>query len=132
MHILTTENRKWSRSSSGTGFWQIAQEGENLFIAISGFRKIHTKLLDTSSSLRHEIHFGRRNFFENLPKIYQQIDELILSVDQLYSTICMDVSTRLLRTGVSAAAYNGIFADATFLHFYRHIWSQKIASILQR
>jgi formiminoglutamase len=23
--------------------------------------------------------------------------------------------------GVSASAYNGIFADATFMHFYRHI-----------
>jgi formiminoglutamase len=56
-------------------------------------------------------------FFENLPKIYQKIDELISSVDYLYLTICMDVFNAAIAPGVSATAYNGIFADATFLLF---------------
>ena len=69
-------------------------------------------------------------FYENLPKIYQKIDELIFSVDQLYLTICMDVFNAAIAPGVSATAYNGIFADATFLRFYRHILkSEKLIAL---
>ena len=63
-------------------------------------------------------------FFENLPSVYERIDELVARVDVLYLTICMDVFNASIAPGVSAAAYNGIFADATFMHFFRHILKQ--------
>jgi formiminoglutamase len=50
---------------------------------------------------------------------------LLESVDFAYLTICMDVFNASIAPGVSASAYNGIFADATFMHFYRHILKKK-------
>ncbi len=39
-------------------------------------------------------------------------------------------SMRSIAPGVSAAASNGIFADTTFLHFYRHILkSEKLVAL---
>ena len=33
----------------------------------------------------------------------------------------MDVFNVAISPGVSALAYNGIFADSTFMHFFKHI-----------
>jgi formiminoglutamase len=42
----------------------------------------------------------------------------------------MDVFNASIAPGVSASAYNGIFADATFMHFYRHILkSEKLVAL---
>jgi formiminoglutamase len=60
-------------------------------------------------------------FFENLPSIYQRINDLLDGVDVAYLTICIDVFNASIAPGVSASAYNGIFADAAFMHFYKHI-----------
>ena len=49
---------------------------------------------------------------------------LIEEVDVVYVTICMDVFNASIAPGVSALAYNGIFADATFMTFFRHILKQ--------
>jgi formiminoglutamase len=69
-------------------------------------------------------------FFENLPSVYERITELIESVDVLYLTICMDVFNASIAPGVSAAAYNGLFTDAAFMHFYKHILkSEKLVAL---
>src|SRR5690606_15067312 len=66
----------------------------------------------------------------NLPGIYEKIDDLISNIDVLYLTVCMDVFNAAVAPGVSALAYNGIFADAAFMHFYRHILlSEKLVAL---
>lgn len=109
-------------ASSGTGFWQIAQEGEINSLHIGIQRNSNTlKLFDTAHQYGMKYILADELFFENLSSIYQRIDELLNEVDFAYLTICMDVFNASIAPGVSAAAYNGIFADATFMHFYRHI-----------
>ena len=130
-HFDNREPENGVGASSGTGFWQIAQEGEIHSLHIGIQKNSNTlKLFDTAHQFGMKYILADEIFFENLPKIYQQIDELISSVDQLYLTICMDVFNVAIAPGVSAAAYNGIFADATFLHFYRHILkSEKLVAL---
>jgi len=109
-------------ASSGTGFWQIAQEGEINSLHIGIQRNSNTlKLFDTAHQFGMKYILADELFFENLPSIYERVNELAESVDFLYMTICMDVFNASIAPGVSAAAYNGIFADAAFMHLYRHI-----------
>ena len=109
-------------SSSGTGFWQIAQEGEINSLHIGIQRNSNTlKLFDTAHQFGMKYILADELFFENLPSIYERVNELAESVDFLYVTICMDVFNASIAPGVSASAYNGIFADSAFMHLYRHI-----------
>jgi formiminoglutamase len=109
-------------ASSGTGFWQIAQEGEINSLHIGIQRNSNTlKLFDTAHQYKMKYILADELFFENLPSVYQRINDLLDSVDYLYLTVCMDVFNASIAPGVSASAYNGIFADAAFMHFYRHI-----------
>ncbi len=109
-------------ASSGTGFWQIAQQEKTHSFHIGIQKNSNTlKLFDTAHQLGMKYILADEIFFENLPAIYEKIDDLINGVDLIYLTICMDVFNAAIAPGVSAAAYNGIFADATFLHFFRHI-----------
>ncbi|MCX8533793.1 formimidoylglutamase [Chryseobacterium luquanense] len=109
-------------ASSGTGFWQIAQEGEINSLHIGIQRNSNTlKLFDTAHQFGMKYILADELFFENLPSVYERVNELADSVDILYMTICMDVFNASIAPGVSASAYNGIFADAAFMHLYRHI-----------
>ncbi|HEX7869110.1 MAG TPA: formimidoylglutamase, partial [Chryseobacterium sp.] len=109
-------------ASSGTGFWQIAQEGEINSLHIGIQRNSNTlKLFDTAHQFRMKYILADELFFENLPSVYERVNELVDSVDVLYMTICMDVFNASIAPGVSASAYNGIFADAAFMHLYKHI-----------
>ena len=109
-------------ASSGTGFWQIAQEGEINSLHIGIQRNSNTlKLFDTAHQFGMKYILADELFFENLPSIYERVNELAESVDFLYVTICMDVFNASIAPGVSASAYNGIFADSAFMHLYRHI-----------
>ncbi|MFY1048257.1 formimidoylglutamase [Chryseobacterium sp. GP-SGM7] len=109
-------------ASSGTGFWQIAQEGEINSLHIGIQRNSNTlKLFDTAHQFGMKYILADELFFENLPSVYERVNELAESVDVLYMTICMDVFNASIAPGVSASAYNGIFADAAFMHLYRHI-----------
>lgn len=109
-------------ASSGTGFWQIAQEGAIHSLHIGIQRNSNTlKLFDIAHQFGMKYILADEIFFENLPSVYQKIDDLLEDVDVLYLTICMDVFNVSIAPGVSAAAYNGIAADAAFMHFYRHI-----------
>ena len=109
-------------ASSGTGFWQIAQEGEINSLHIGIQRNSNTlKLFDTAHQFGMKYILADELFFENLPSVYERVNELADSVDILYMTICMDVFNASIAPGVSASAYNGIFADAAFMHLYKHI-----------
>lgn len=121
-HFDNREPENGVGASSGTGFWQIAQESELHSLHIGIQRNSNTlKLFDTAHQYGMKYILAEEIFFENLPSIYQRIDELVNELDVLYLTICMDVFNAAQAPGVSALAYNGIFADATFVHFFRHI-----------
>ncbi len=116
------DNRENDKPTSGTGFRQIADEGEIHSLHIGIQRNSNTlKLFDTAHQTGMKYILADELFFENLPSVYLKIDELSDSVDILYLTICMDVFNAAIAPGVSAPASNGIFADAAFMHFYRHI-----------
>jgi formiminoglutamase len=113
-------------ATSGTGFWQIAQQGEIHSLHIGIQRNSNTlKLFDTAHQFGMKYILADELFFENLPAVYQKIDEILENVDILYLTICMDVFNAAIAPGVSASAYNGIFADTAFMHFFRHILKNK-------
>ncbi|MDF2932904.1 MAG: hutG [Chryseobacterium sp.] len=118
-------------ASSGTGFWQIAQEENNHTLHIGIQRNSNTlKLFDTAHQLGMKYILADEIFFENLPSVYERINQLLESVDVLYLTICMDVFNASIAPGVSAVAYNGLFTDAAFMHFYKHILkSEKLAAL---
>ena len=118
-------------ASSGTGFWQIAQEENNHTLHIGIQRNSNTlKLFDTAHQFGMKYILADELFFENLPSVYERITELIESVDVVYLTICMDVFNASIAPGVSAAAYNGLFTDVAFMHFYKHILkSEKLIAL---
>ncbi|NIF03880.1 formimidoylglutamase [Chryseobacterium sp. Tr-659] len=125
-HFDNRQPEKGIGPSSGTGFWQIAQEGPINSLHIGIQRNSNTlKLFDTAHQYGMKYILSDELFFENLSSVYQRIDELLDSVDYAYLTICMDVFNASIAPGVSASAYNGIFADTAFMHFYRHILKNK-------
>ncbi|MBF8457410.1 formimidoylglutamase [Kaistella sp. G5-32] len=118
-------------ASSGTGFWQIAQ-GEKIHSLHIGIQRNSNtlRLFDTAHQYGMKYILAEEIFFENLPNIYAKLDEFIAEADILYLTICMDVFNASIAPGVSASAYNGIFADASFMHFYKHILeSEKLKAL---
>ena len=121
-HFDNREPQAGIGASSGTGFWQIAQEGEINSLHIGIQKNSNTlKLFDTAHQYGMKYILADELFFENLPAVYTKIDELISACDVLYLTVCMDVFNVAIAPGVSAAAYNGIFADAAFMYYFRHI-----------
>lgn len=109
-------------ASSGTGFWQIAQEKDIHSLHIGIQRNSNTlKLFDTAHQFGMKYILAEELFFENLPNIYPKINEFIEQSDVVYLTICMDVFNVSIAPGVSALACNGIFADAAFMHLFKLI-----------
>ncbi|WP_285269454.1 formimidoylglutamase [Kaistella rhinocerotis] len=108
--------------SSGTGFCQIAQEGELNSLHMGIQKNSNTlKLFDTAHQFGMQYILADELYFENLPKLYEQLDAFMSAVDILYLTVCMDTFNAAIAPGVSAASHNGIFADAAFMHLYRRI-----------
>lgn len=118
-------------ASSGTGFWQIAQKEKIHSLHIGIQKNSNTlKLFDTAHQSGMKYILADEIFFENLPNIYAKLDDFISASDVIYVTICMDVFNVAIAPGVSALSYNGIFADSTFMHFYRHILkSEKLLAL---
>ena len=112
--------------SSGTGFWQIAQEGNIHSIHIGIQRNSNTlKLFDTAHQYNMKYILADELFFENLPNLYGKLNDFISQSDVVYLTVCMDVFNVSIAPGVSALAYNGIFADAAFMHLFKLILSSE-------
>lgn len=108
--------------SSGTGFWQIAQEGDIHSLHIGIQRNSNTlKLFDTAHEYNMKYILADELFFENLPNLYAKLNEFINQSDVVYLTVCMDVFNVSVAPGASALAYNGIFADAAFMHLFKLI-----------
>jgi formiminoglutamase len=125
-HFDNREPEPGVGASSGTGFWQIALEGEIHSLHIGIQKNSNTKkLFDTAEQFQMQYLLSDEIFFENLSYLKSRIDALFQKVDKVYVTICMDVFNASIAPGVSAAAYNGIFADATFMACFRHILHHK-------
>ncbi|HAO06958.1 MAG TPA: formimidoylglutamase [Chryseobacterium sp.] len=121
-HFDNREMEEGVGATSGTGFWQIAQQGECHCLHIGIQKNSNTlKLFDIAAQSGMHYILADDIYFDNLPNMYQKIDTLSNAVDIMYCTICMDVFNAAIAPGVSAMAYNGIFADAAFMHLYRHI-----------
>lgn len=118
-------------ASSGTGFWQIAQEGNIHSLHIGIQKNSNTlKLFDTAHHYGMQYILADEIFFENLPNIYEKLDEFLNQADLIYLTICMDVFNASIAPGVSALAYNGLFADASFMHVFKHLLkSEKLSAM---
>lgn len=112
--------------SSGTGFWQIAQEGDIHSLHIGIQRNSNTKkLFQVADDFGMNYILADEIYSENLPNILFSIKNFLNDCDIVYVTICMDVFNASIAPGVSASAYNGIFADRNFMQIYRHILSSE-------
>lgn len=113
-------------ATSGTGFYQIAQEGKLHSLHIGIQKNSNTlKLFDTAHQFGMKYILADEIFPENLSSLQTKIDNFINEIDVLYVTICMDVFNASIAPGVSALAYNGIFADTVFMKLYRYILSSE-------
>ncbi len=115
-----------NESTSGTGFYQIAQEGEINSLHIGIQKNSNTLLLfDTAHRYGMKYIMADEIYSDNLSDIKSQIDALFHRVNVVYLTICMDTFNASIAPGVSALAYNGIFADHSFLSILQHIVKSK-------
>ncbi len=116
------DNRKPGASgvSSGTGFWQIAedcrQNGTPFHYLALGIQKTSNTphLFDTASQTRTQYVLAKHfhTSYQDIPE--QHIAAFHGETDYLYLTIDMDVFASAFAPGVSAPAYNGIIPDAVF------------------
>lgn len=121
-HFDNREPEPGVGASSGTGFWQIAQEGEIHSLHIGIQKNSNTKrLFDTAENFGMKYILADDLYFENRQLLQTKMNDFINSVEVIYVTICMDVFNASIAPGVSASAYNGIFADATFMQCFRSV-----------
>lgn len=122
------DNRKPENelATSGTGFWQIAQEGEIHSLHVGIQKNSNTiKLFEVADDFGMKYILADEIYSENIPNLMFTINSFLEDVDIVYVTICMDVFNASIAPGVSAPAYNGIFADRNFMQIYRHILSSE-------
>lgn len=112
-------------ATSGTGFWQIAQQGEIHSLHIGIQKNSNTKhLFDTADQLGMKYILADEIYSQSIPNLMFTINAFLDEADVVYVTMCMDVFNAAIAPGVSAPAYNGIFADHSFMQIFRHILSQ--------
>ena len=113
-------------ATSGTGFWQISQEGDIHSLHIGIQKNSNTrKLFEIADDFEMKYILADEIYSENIPNLMFTINSFLEDVDVVYVTICMDVFNASIAPGVSASAYNGIFADRNFMQIYRHILSSE-------
>lgn len=113
-------------ATSGTGFWQISQEGDIHSLHIGIQKNSNTrKLFEIADDFEMKYILADEIYSENMPNLMFTINSFLEDVDVVYVTICMDVFNASIAPGVSASAYNGIFADRNFMQIYRHILNSK-------
>lgn len=112
--------------TSGTGFWQIAQQEKLHTLHIGIQRNSNTQqLFRTANNLGMRYILADELFEQNLPSLSSRLKSFIEEADLLYCTICLDVFNSAIAPGVSAVAYNGIFADHSFMSLYRQVLSNE-------
>ena len=110
-------------ATSGTGFWQIAQQDFNYkYLAIGIQKNSNTKVLfNTAEKFKTEFILAEDFHIQNKDAILKQINTFIENVEVLYLTVCLDVFSAAFAPGVSAVAYSGIFPDLFFRDIFKTI-----------
>jgi formiminoglutamase len=127
---------KENGSSSGTGFWQIANDckeaGLEFHYLPLGIQKISNtrRLFETAEALKVS-HISAEMFSASLRvELLKTVDEFIRCVDHIYLTVCLDVFSSAFAPGVSAPAYSGIIPDPVFFDCFDSIFrSDKVISM---
>lgn len=114
-------------ASSGTGFWQIAEErGEEgkpfHYLALGIQQNSNTqKLYETAAALGVEFLPASVFQLKYQERLIGAIQAFMQRSDKIYLTTCLDVFAAPYAPGVSATAYNGLIPDALFLDCFRTI-----------
>ncbi len=110
-------------ASSGTGFWQIAQQDKNYaYLAIGIQTNSNTKaLFNEANKTNTQFILSDEIICENKKVIFEKIDSFINDIDILYVTLCLDVFAAAYAPGVSATAYNGLIPDFFFKKIFKKI-----------
>ncbi|WP_160718095.1 formimidoylglutamase [Chitinophaga solisilvae] len=113
--------------SSGTGFWQLAQDckqaGEPFHYLALGIQKNgNTRQLFNIAGDEGATYVGADAFhLEDRDTLFAAIQHFLSQVDYIYLTTCLDVFAAAYAPGVSATAFNGITPGGVFLQCYRAI-----------
>lgn len=117
-------------ASSGTGFWQIAQDCRHFnkqfhYLAVGIQPYSNTQhLFGVANAFGVEYSDAQAFNSQNKATLLKQVDAFIDRVDHLYLTFDMDVFAAPYAPGVSATAFQGIVPDAVF----REVWQAVLQS----
>lgn len=109
--------------SSGTGFWQLAQEHTPFQYLALGIQQLSNtqQLFRIAGELDAQYLEADAFHFRDRILLQAAIAEFIKKADKLYLTIDLDVFAAAHAPGVSATAFNGINPDGLFLECFRTI-----------
>ena len=113
--------------SSGTGFWQLAQDckqsGEAFnYLALGIQKNGNTRQLFNIAGEEDVTYVSADAFhLEDKDTLFAAIQHFLGQVDKVYLTTCLDVFAAPFAPGVSATACNGILPGGLFLQCYREI-----------
>lgn len=110
-------------ASSGTGFWQIANEESDFNYLVLGIQENSNTqyLFDIADKFGVQYVLGSSFNYDERSEVIQKIESFMEKIDVLYLTICLDVFAAPFAPAVSALAYNGILPDKIFQDFFNSI-----------
>lgn len=110
-------------ASSGTGFWQIANEESDFnYLALGIQENSNTQyLFDIADKFGVQYVLGSSFNYDERQEVIRKINDFIEKVDVIYLTVCLDVFAAPFAPAVSALAYNGILPDKIFQDFFKFI-----------
>lgn len=110
-------------ASSGTGFWQLAQEQESIQYLALGIQQLSNtqQLFRIAGELDAQYVEADAFHFQDRTVLQAALSYFIKEAEHLYLTIDLDVFAAGYAPGVSATAYNGIRPDGLFLECFRSI-----------
>lgn len=113
--------------SSGTGFWQLAEDSKNdgrafHYLALGIQKNSNTRQLFNLAGDYGATWVGADAFHQHdSDTLMAAIQHFLSQVDKVYLTTCLDVFAAPFAPGVSATAYNGIMPFGLFQQCYRTI-----------
>ncbi len=109
-------------ASSGTGFYQIAEQEERIHSLHIGIQThSNTQALFQYAHEKAMQYVMAQDFYTHYSQTQEIVNQFLAKIDHLYITICMDVFASAFAPGVSATAYNGMIPDAKWLAFFQEI-----------
>ncbi len=114
-------------TSSGTPFYQIAQQEEQLHYLCIGIQEYGNtqKLFNTAQQL-HVKHFLRSQLRENLAAVLTTVEVFSKTVDVVYLTVDLDGFDRTVAPGVSAPTTDGLLIHEVLPIIHQLATSKKL------